>query len=115
MFDRRSWVTSTRSYDTISSFTSRQGPLLSLRNVDVSNRHCIPTSVIIDILFSVRYYEKTTSQLGKFDLFRKMAEPAVCASAMTPQDAAYETERLIAEANSACLVYYILCHSAPRL
>src|ERR1700741_810001 len=36
---------------------------------------------------------------GEFDLFRKMAEPVVCASAiMTPQNAAYETERLIAEA-----------------
>jgi indolepyruvate decarboxylase len=36
---------------------------------------------------------------GEFELFRKMAEPAVCASAiMTPQNVAYETERLIAEA-----------------
>jgi indolepyruvate decarboxylase len=36
---------------------------------------------------------------GQFDLFRKMAEPVVCASAiMTPQNVAYETERLIAEA-----------------
>ncbi len=36
---------------------------------------------------------------GEFDLFKKMAEPAVCASAiMTPQNVAYETERLIAEA-----------------
>jgi indolepyruvate decarboxylase len=36
---------------------------------------------------------------GEFDYFRKMAEPVVCASAiMTPQNAAYETERLIAEA-----------------
>lgn len=36
---------------------------------------------------------------GEFDLFRKMAEPVVCASAiMTPQNVAYETERLIAEA-----------------
>ena len=36
---------------------------------------------------------------GEFDFFRKMAEPVVCASAiMTPQNAAYETERLIAEA-----------------
>jgi indolepyruvate decarboxylase len=36
---------------------------------------------------------------GEFDLFRKMAEPAVCASAiMTPQNVAYEIERLIAEA-----------------
>jgi indolepyruvate decarboxylase len=36
---------------------------------------------------------------GEFDLFRKMAEPVVCGSAiMTPQNVAYETERLIAEA-----------------
>jgi indolepyruvate decarboxylase len=36
---------------------------------------------------------------GEFDLFRKMAEPVVCASAiMTPQNVAYETERLIADA-----------------
>jgi indolepyruvate decarboxylase len=36
---------------------------------------------------------------GEFDLFRKMAEPVVCASAiMTPQNVAYQTERLIAEA-----------------
>jgi indolepyruvate decarboxylase len=36
---------------------------------------------------------------GEFDLFRKMAEPVVSASAvMTPQNVAYETERLIAEA-----------------
>jgi indolepyruvate decarboxylase len=36
---------------------------------------------------------------GEFDLFRKMAEPVVCASAiMTPQNVAYETERLIFEA-----------------
>jgi indolepyruvate decarboxylase len=36
---------------------------------------------------------------GEFDLFRKMAEPVVCASAIiTPQNAGYETERLIAEA-----------------
>jgi indolepyruvate decarboxylase len=36
---------------------------------------------------------------GEFDLFRKMTEPVVCASAvMTPQNVAYETERLIAEA-----------------
>jgi indolepyruvate decarboxylase len=36
---------------------------------------------------------------GEFDLFSKMAEPIVCASAiMTPQNAASETERLIAEA-----------------
>ena len=34
---------------------------------------------------------------GEFDLFCKMAEPVVCASAiMTPQNVAYETERLIA-------------------
>jgi indolepyruvate decarboxylase len=36
---------------------------------------------------------------GEFEFFRKMAEPVVCASAiMTPQNVAYETERLIAEA-----------------
>jgi indolepyruvate decarboxylase len=36
---------------------------------------------------------------GEFDLFHTMAEPIVCASAiMTPQNAASETERLIAEA-----------------
>ena len=36
---------------------------------------------------------------GEFEFFRAMAEPVVCASAiMTPQNAAYETERLIAEA-----------------
>jgi indolepyruvate decarboxylase len=36
---------------------------------------------------------------GEFEFFRKMAEPVVCASAIiTPQNAAYETERLIAEA-----------------
>jgi indolepyruvate decarboxylase len=36
---------------------------------------------------------------GEFDYFRKMAEPVVCASAiMTPQNVAFETERLIAEA-----------------
>ena len=36
---------------------------------------------------------------GDFDLFYRMAEPIVCASAvMTPQNAASETERLIAEA-----------------
>jgi indolepyruvate decarboxylase len=36
---------------------------------------------------------------GEFDFFHKMAEKVVCASAiMTPQNAAYETERLIAEA-----------------
>jgi indolepyruvate decarboxylase len=36
---------------------------------------------------------------GEFDLFRQMSEPVVCANAvMTPQNAAYETERLIAEA-----------------
>src|ERR1700753_754510 len=36
---------------------------------------------------------------GEFDLFRKMAEPVVCASAvMTPQNVAHETERLIHEA-----------------
>lgn len=36
---------------------------------------------------------------GEYDQFRRMSEPVVCASAvMTPQNAAYETERLIAEA-----------------
>jgi len=36
---------------------------------------------------------------GEFDLFRQMSEPVVCASAvMTPQNVAYETERLIYEA-----------------
>jgi indolepyruvate decarboxylase len=36
---------------------------------------------------------------GEFDLFRRMAEPIVCASAtMTPQNVASETERLIAAA-----------------
>jgi indolepyruvate decarboxylase len=36
---------------------------------------------------------------GEFDFFRKMADSVVCASAiMTPQNVAYETERLIAEA-----------------
>lgn len=36
---------------------------------------------------------------GEFDLFRKMADTVVCGSAiMTPQNVAYETERLIATA-----------------
>jgi len=36
---------------------------------------------------------------GEYDLFRRMSEPVVCAHAvMTPQNAAYETERLIFEA-----------------
>ncbi len=36
---------------------------------------------------------------GEYDLFRRMAEPVVCGHAvMTPQNAIYETERLIAEA-----------------
>src|SRR5258708_12682193 len=36
---------------------------------------------------------------GEFDVFAKMAEPVVCASAvMTPQNVAHETERLIAAA-----------------
>src|SRR6201982_2096783 len=36
---------------------------------------------------------------GEFDFFHKMAEKVVCASAiLTPQNVAYETERLIAEA-----------------
>ena len=36
---------------------------------------------------------------GEYDLFYRMTQPVVCASAiMTPQNVAYETERLIAEA-----------------
>ncbi len=36
---------------------------------------------------------------GEYDLFRRMSEPVVCGHAvMTPQNVAYETERLIAEA-----------------
>jgi indolepyruvate decarboxylase len=36
---------------------------------------------------------------GEYDLFQRMAEPVLCASAvMTPQNVAYETERLIASA-----------------
>jgi indolepyruvate decarboxylase len=36
---------------------------------------------------------------GEYSLFQRMADPVVCASAvMTPQNAAYETERLIAAA-----------------
>ena len=36
---------------------------------------------------------------GEYDLFHRMAQPVVCASAvMTPQNVAYETERLIAAA-----------------
>src|SRR5580693_5701957 len=36
---------------------------------------------------------------GDYDLFRRMSEPVVCASAvMTPQNVAFETERLIFEA-----------------
>ncbi len=36
---------------------------------------------------------------GEYNLFQRMAEPAVCAQAvMTPQNVAFETERLIAEA-----------------
>lgn len=36
---------------------------------------------------------------GDYDTYRKMSEPVVCAHAvMTPQNVAYETERLIAEA-----------------
>jgi indolepyruvate decarboxylase len=36
---------------------------------------------------------------GEYDLFRRMSEPVVCASAvMTPENAAHETERLIHEA-----------------
>lgn len=36
---------------------------------------------------------------GEYDLYQRMSEPVVCAQAvMTPQNVAYETERLIAEA-----------------
>jgi indolepyruvate decarboxylase len=36
---------------------------------------------------------------GEYDMFRRMSEPVVCASAvMTPENVAYETERLIFEA-----------------
>lgn len=36
---------------------------------------------------------------GEYDLFHRMSQPVVCASAIiTPQNVAYETERLIAEA-----------------
>jgi indolepyruvate decarboxylase len=36
---------------------------------------------------------------GEYDLFHRMSQPVVCASAiMTPQNVAFETERLIAEA-----------------
>lgn len=36
---------------------------------------------------------------GEYDLFHRMAQPVVCASAvLTPQNVAYETERLITEA-----------------
>ena len=36
---------------------------------------------------------------GEYDLFRRMSEPVVCAHAvLTPENVAYETERLIAEA-----------------
>jgi indolepyruvate decarboxylase len=36
---------------------------------------------------------------GEYNLFPRMTEPVVCAQAvMTPQNAAYETERLIAAA-----------------
>src|ERR1700753_3266074 len=36
---------------------------------------------------------------GEYDFFRRMTEPVVCGHAvMTPQNVAYETERLIAEA-----------------
>ncbi len=45
---------------------------------------------------------------GEFDLFRKMTEPVVCASAiMTPQNVSYETERLIAEALYHCRPVYM--------
>ena len=45
---------------------------------------------------------------GEFDFFHKMAEKVVCASAIiTPQNAAYETERLIAEALYHCRPVYM--------
>jgi indolepyruvate decarboxylase len=45
---------------------------------------------------------------GDYDLFRRMTEPVVCAHAvMTPQNAAYETERLIAEALYHCRPVYM--------
>jgi indolepyruvate decarboxylase len=45
---------------------------------------------------------------GEYELFRKMAEPVVCASAiMTPQNVAYETERLIYEALYHCRPVYM--------
>jgi indolepyruvate decarboxylase len=45
---------------------------------------------------------------GEFDQFRRMAEPVVCGHAvMTPQNVAYETERLIAEALYNCRPVYM--------
>jgi indolepyruvate decarboxylase len=45
---------------------------------------------------------------GEFDLFYKMAEPVVCGRAiMTPQNVAYETERLIATALYRCKPAYM--------
>jgi indolepyruvate decarboxylase len=45
---------------------------------------------------------------GEFDVFRKMAEPVVCASAvMSPHNVAYETERLITAALYHCRPVYM--------
>jgi len=45
---------------------------------------------------------------GEFEVYRKMAEPVVCASAiMTPQNVGYETERLIAAALYHCRPLYM--------
>lgn len=45
---------------------------------------------------------------GEFDLFHRMAQPVVCASAiMTPQNVAVETERLIAAALYHCKPVYM--------
>jgi len=55
---------------------------------------------------------------GEYDLFRRMSEPVVCAHAvMTPQNVAYETERLIAEAlhhlRPVYMVFPAGCAAAP--
>ena len=48
---------------------------------------------------SARAVMRHTFGTGEYDLFRRMAEPVVCAQAvMTPRNVARETERLIAEA-----------------
>jgi indolepyruvate decarboxylase len=45
---------------------------------------------------------------GEYDLFHRMSEPVVCASAIiTPENAAYETERLIAAALYHCRPVYM--------